>query len=507
MIDASATAIGRGSIAVNGLKNSGSQEDASAQDEGYGFDFGDYLDGASSDAAAGDISEDAAGNSSAYASSEAGDATLTRSIFSLIAIAQAGAKTGQQAGADAAALQLNNSESQLAQGDIAALSTEAGDAAVSLAGQAEPLEGSRLAALLAGADGPKTAELLAEIVAQIQQTGQPEAPMSIDEDAQALPADASEDGSVVSALFAEVDPIESDGAAHHLLSALSKALQQEDGVDDDVVEAEEDAASPASQLELDPIAAASGVVKAIEVSETASARGTDSAKDALAQITSPAASDDAVHSDLSVEESIASAATGDELSIDGFDQLTVLDSRRYLGFGGDNAKMLTAALAGEANRALAPYTTVADMSAQPTATTVNTLKIQMNPEHLGTMTASLRLKGDELSVEVTVDTIEGYRHLAKDQQAIVQSLRDQGFAVDQVSIQLNPAPKTESQQQDQGQNGSNQNLREGQGDAQRQQSGDGRSVPQSDRISSGDLSSSELGDGRSAGDSGDGLYL
>lgn len=493
MIDASATAIGRGPIAVNGSKNSGSRDDVGAQDQG----FGDYLEEASSGSAG--------GGDVGAAATEPGDGKLARSIVSLFAIVDAGAKLTQQSASAGADLLAN----QAGAAADTNLPTGADETALSLLGRALDLDADGLAALLSGPDGAGAAEKLAAILAELQQSGQMVAP-SEDIETPSLPDDDAALDAML-ADMADAEATETGGVVHRLLSALSKALKEEGdedaSIDETLADAGEDATSSTTLLNPGQGATAAVVAKTADIVDPTPTRGGDSVKDALAQISSQPHQDKAVHADVTAEETAKSGRTGDELSFDGFDQLTVLDSRRYLGFGGDNAKLLTTALAGEANRALAPYATLTDVSTQATATTVNTLKIQMNPEHLGTMTASLRLKGEELSVEVTVDTIEGYRHLAKDHSAIVQSLRDQGFSVDQVSIQLNPAPKTESQQQDQGQNGSNQNLREGQGDAQRQQSGDGRPAPRSERLAIGDLQPSELDDGRGSGASGDGLYL
>lgn len=66
--------------------------------------------------------------------------------------------------------------------------------------------------------------------------------------------------------------------------------------------------------------------------------------------------------------------------------------------------------------------------------TLHTLKIQLNPLELGQVTAVMRLTGEELSVELRVETPEAYRQLSSDSEAIVRSLRAQGYGVDQVSV-------------------------------------------------------------------------
>ena len=74
-------------------------------------------------------------------------------------------------------------------------------------------------------------------------------------------------------------------------------------------------------------------------------------------------------------------------------------------------------------------------SAQP----MRSLKIQLHPAELGMVTAQLRTVGDQLSVELQVDSHEAYHRLTADSDAIVKSLRSLGFDIDRVSIQQPPA--------------------------------------------------------------------
>ncbi|MBL0370690.1 flagellar hook-length control protein FliK [Rhizobium sp. KVB221] len=149
------------------------------------------------------------------------------------------------------------------------------------------------------------------------------------------------------------------------------------------------------------------------------------------------------------------------------DLVTVLDARRYLGFETqNNADTLARAIKGDSTwtEAMRGAQSMHPAGGAHTATTVNTLKLQMNPDHLGPMIASLRLKGDELSVEVRVETVEAYRQLSNDQDVIVKALKDQGFAIDQVTIQLSAADKNSEPGQDRGNQASGgQDLRDSQG--------------------------------------------
>jgi chemotaxis protein MotD len=62
------------------------------------------------------------------------------------------------------------------------------------------------------------------------------------------------------------------------------------------------------------------------------------------------------------------------------------------------------------------------------------LKIELHPAELGMVTASLRLAGEQLSIELKPETHEAYRRLTADSEAIVKSMRGLGFDVDKVAI-------------------------------------------------------------------------
>lgn len=116
--------------------------------------------------------------------------------------------------------------------------------------------------------------------------------------------------------------------------------------------------------------------------------------------------------------------------------VAVLDSRRYLGLAQTgNSTAVTAAIAQDPSWAAALMET-ADGPAAMTGKVVNTLKIQLHPIDLGTVTATLRLQGEALVVDLKVETGKAYRNLSDDQEAIVRALRGHGFTVDQVSVQL-----------------------------------------------------------------------
>lgn len=74
------------------------------------------------------------------------------------------------------------------------------------------------------------------------------------------------------------------------------------------------------------------------------------------------------------------------------------------------------------------------------ASMLRSIKIQLHPVELGTVTAELRMAGNQLSVDLRVENAEAHHRLSNDTDAIVKSLRALGFDIDKVAIQpLQPA--------------------------------------------------------------------
>ncbi|NLS02400.1 flagellar hook-length control protein FliK [Rhizobium sp. P32RR-XVIII] len=148
--------------------------------------------------------------------------------------------------------------------------------------------------------------------------------------------------------------------------------------------------------------------------------------------------------------------------------VTVLDSRRFIGLA-QNSASVTAAISGDSEwaRAMQPGSALSN-AAEWTSTgkVVNTLKIQMAPVDLGVVTATMRLSGDALNVDLKVATGAAYRQLKEDQDHIIEALRSQGYAVDKVTISMAPAaqPDAGNQPNAQGQFPQHQqSLQQGQG--------------------------------------------
>lgn len=95
---------------------------------------------------------------------------------------------------------------------------------------------------------------------------------------------------------------------------------------------------------------------------------------------------------------------------------------------------------------------------------MNTLKIQLVPANLGVVTAVMTLTGEDLQVQLQVDNVEAYRKLSSDSASIVNTLKNQGFSIEQVNVQLMNGDKGSVQQ------GQQQNGQSFQGQAQQEAS-------------------------------------
>ena len=164
--------------------------------------------------------------------------------------------------------------------------------------------------------------------------------------------------------------------------------------------------------------------------------------------------------------------------------VTVVDSRRYIApVSTSNAASITAAMLGDNEwlGAMAPGSELANAAAQSSqGKVVHTLKLQMTPIELGSVTATLRLSGEELSVQLTVDNPAAFRQLSNDQSDILKALRAQGLVVDQVQVTLQTSSADRSadagqnghQNQQAGQQAGQQAFQSGQQSSERQQRGE-----------------------------------
>jgi chemotaxis protein MotD len=161
--------------------------------------------------------------------------------------------------------------------------------------------------------------------------------------------------------------------------------------------------------------------------------------------------------------------------------VNVLDSRRFLGLA-PNASALTSALSGDSEWVSAMQSSNAAQDAATRNTTggvVNTLKLQMSPNDLGSVTAMLRLQGEQLNVHLTVETRAAYRQLSDDSGGILDALRSQGFAVDQVTISIAPTADSDAaSNQQNGQQAFAQGEKQGSSTGRGQENAGGRQFSQ-----------------------------
>ena len=74
----------------------------------------------------------------------------------------------------------------------------------------------------------------------------------------------------------------------------------------------------------------------------------------------------------------------------------------------------------------------------------HSLSLQLHPAELGMVTATLKIAGEQLTVELQVENDDAYRTLATDSETLVKSLRAMGYDIDRVTV-LQPAAQTSTQ--------------------------------------------------------------
>ena len=65
---------------------------------------------------------------------------------------------------------------------------------------------------------------------------------------------------------------------------------------------------------------------------------------------------------------------------------------------------------------------------------LHSMKIQLHPAELGAVTAKLHMAGDQLTIELQVDSEEARQRLATDSDAMVKAMRGLGYEVDRITI-------------------------------------------------------------------------
>jgi chemotaxis protein MotD len=121
----------------------------------------------------------------------------------------------------------------------------------------------------------------------------------------------------------------------------------------------------------------------------------------------------------------------------GSGSVTVVADRSFPAPAAHPLGQTTAGVIG-ALASVANQTPASALSQPPQASTVahpaHVLRIELHPAELGAVTASLRMSGEQLSIELKPETAEAYRHLQRDSDTIVKSLRKLGLDVDSVTV-------------------------------------------------------------------------
>lgn len=149
---------------------------------------------------------------------------------------------------------------------------------------------------------------------------------------------------------------------------------------------------------------------------------------------------------LVIQPSDKAAVVADEAAP--VETVTVIDSRRIIAPAStSNGANITAVMLGDSEwlTAMQPGSELANAASHSSqGRVVHTLKIQMTPIELGSVTATLKLVGEELSVQLTVDNHAALRQLQADQSDMLSALKAQGLTVDQVQVTLQLAPGDKS---------------------------------------------------------------
>lgn len=132
------------------------------------------------------------------------------------------------------------------------------------------------------------------------------------------------------------------------------------------------------------------------------------------------------------------------------ENISIVESRRFLGLApSSNSTSLVAAMTGDTGWSSAMHSRAVGADAvvggAATGSAVQMLKLQMTPHDLGTVTATLRLIGEELHVHLTVETRAAYRQLSEDSRGMLDALKAHGFSVDQVTINISSTADAEQQ--------------------------------------------------------------
>lgn len=118
----------------------------------------------------------------------------------------------------------------------------------------------------------------------------------------------------------------------------------------------------------------------------------------------------------------------------------VTESRRYIGIApSSNAVSVATAFSQDPDwsAAMNPSARLSNEALYAsTGKVVNTLKIELNPNDLGHVTATMRMVGEELNIHLTVESSKAYRQIMHDSSSMLDNLKAQGYSVDQITVSI-----------------------------------------------------------------------
>lgn len=145
---------------------------------------------------------------------------------------------------------------------------------------------------------------------------------------------------------------------------------------------------------------------------------------------------------------------------------------------------------------------------------VKAMVVQLNPANLGTVTATLRVSGDQLVIHLQVQTAEAYRQLSTGNDAILDRLKGHGYAVEAITVQHVAAARPDAAQLQQPQHaafGAPQGNAGGSARGGQQMAGQGQGHQAGGQPAFAEDVSTSGGDGSGAPDPGvgrsDGVYV
>ncbi|EJL53195.1 flagellar hook-length control protein [Rhizobium sp. CF122] len=277
----------------------------------------------------------------------------------------------------------------------------------------------------------------------------------------------AEDNSVLSDVLSLLKQVPTDGTAAAAFAALAAVNQKAD-----VKVSTDPREKPVAGIKSKDETSAEADLASVDMTVDAQLPGTEVAGDTDAtkfRLSRAVGRGQSMDMHIGIDKD-ATAEAGGKANIE---SVSVLDSRRYIGLAQNtNSAAVTAAISGDPEWAHAMQASSALSNAAEWTSTgkvVNTLKIQMNPIDLGLVTATMRLQGDALNVDLKVESGAAYRQLKEDHGKIIEALRSQGYAIDNITISMAPVDRSDASNQ-----ANAQGQQQGQAFAQQGQGGEAR---------------------------------